>query len=317
LISAGDDGTVRRWRKWQAEMPGNETIFEQEGNEVRTAAFSAGGKLLVFAGADRIFRLRLNNDIKEVPSDHRGIVHSLALSPDNSMLASADHNGFVFLWKLQDGSAEPIADSRFSQTVYALAFSKTGDKLAAGGKDDFITVWDIRNNNFEVDTTLIGGGRVHSLVFSPGDSFLVSGGYDRKVYVWNLKRTTRPPIELPGHAGPVNSVAISPDGKLLASGSSDRTIRLWDLKDIDDPPIVLGPREGGILSLAFDPAGNTLASAGSDPGQRIFLWETRIKTLADRVCQKVKRSLTREEWETYVGKDIPYQSTCEELTAGE
>ncbi|MGI9520307.1 MAG: hypothetical protein ACR2PG_01545 [Hyphomicrobiaceae bacterium] len=35
--------------------------------------------------------------------------------------------------------------------------------------------------------------------------------------------------------------------------------------------------------------------------------------LADAVCEEVWRNLTLEEWQQFVGKDIPYQRICPNL----
>jgi hypothetical protein len=46
---------------------------------------------------------------------------------------------------------------------------------------------------------------------------------------------------------------------------------------------------------------------------------TRVETLADLVCSRVRRNLTLEEWRQLVGdpEQIPYQSTCPNLPPGE
>jgi len=76
---------------------------------------------------------------------------------------------------------------------------------------------------------------------------------------------------LRGHSDLVWSVAFSRDGKTLASASSDRTVRLWDA----------------------------------------ILWSSTRHALQDRICQRVERSLSTDEWKDFVPEE-PYHKTCQQ-----
>ncbi|MDY6901672.1 MAG: hypothetical protein SWZ49_26870 [Cyanobacteriota bacterium] len=140
---------------------------------------------------------------------------------------------------------------------------------------------------------------------------LASGSDDKTIKLWKLESLDAEPMllrTLKDHKTWVSSIAFSPDGKTLASGSFDRSIRLWNLDKLDEEPIVLEGHEQSVISVAFNPDGKTLASGSYD--NTIKLWTINTQVLADMVYQKVRRNLTMEEWQKFMGHDIAYEITC-------
>jgi len=66
--------------------------------------------------------------------------------------------------------------------------------------------------------------------------------------------------------------------------------------DIDD---------GGLVSgIGFSPDGETLVTHSKD--QTVRRWKINPERLAEEICKVARRPLTQEEWQNYVGADIPY-----------
>jgi WD40 repeat protein len=96
---------------------------------------------------------------------------------------------------------------------------------------------------------------------------------------------------------------------MAASCSYDGTIRLWSILKPQEQPVIINDDHGSwVYGIAFTPDGDRLASGSSDKTVKI---RTVIAALlAKKVCPAVKRNMTKEEWEKYVGTDIPYNETC-------
>ena len=52
--------------------------------------------------------------------------------------------------------------------------------------------------------------------------------------------------------------------------------------------------------------------------QSIHAYPTKIPTMANILCTEfVKRNMTKDEWDTYVGSDLDYESTCKNYKSGD
>ena len=123
------------------------------------------------------------------------------------------------------------------------------------------------------------------------------------------RSTQEPPLE--GHASVVTSLAFSPDGTMLASGSWDQTIILWEVATGGKIGTLFSP-DAEVQDVAFSPDGTTLASVSWD--DTIYLWDVSPDVWDDLACELAGRSLSVDEWMTYLG-DEPYKPTCPRVLA--
>ncbi|GAB5035806.1 wd repeat-containing protein 3 [Nannochloropsis oceanica] len=175
---------------------------------------------------------------------HRSDVRALALSSDDSMLASTCSHQLK-VW------SRPQRD----------AWSSSHGSGGGGG---------VRGSTPQcVRTTGLQGAFGLSVCFVPGDRHVVVGGKDGRILLIDLGtgdilETHRPPrsqadddddeededeegkedVLYDGHAGAVWSMDVRPDGKGMATGGADKEVKFWDF-DMDVLEEVANGERGG------------------------------------------------------------------------
>jgi WD40 repeat protein len=125
---------------------------------------------------------------------------------------------------------------------------------------------------------------------------------------------------LSGHTSAIEQIAFNHAGGFMATASKDKTVRLWNLNRLKEQPMVLSDHRDWVWGVAFTPDDEQLLASVHSSTETakgvehtIHAWPTKIATMSNIVCDKVKRNINKEEWEIFVGDDLPYESTCSAL----
>jgi hypothetical protein len=201
------------------EVPSGAQVANRPGSAERMAVSSDGG-LLGILNHGRVALRRLP-DLDEIWSAYASGASKLAMTPDGSMLATADLGGQIGIWRPASGES-PQTLWRIGGEVFDLVFTPDGGELIGIGGNSA----EPTHRRFSLPSgtpldPLPNSAHLRSLAVSPDGGLLFGGRFGREPYqpvrLWRL-----PSGECIGGLGQdpggiFTPVAVSQDGSLVAA----------------------------------------------------------------------------------------------------
>ncbi len=318
FYTTGNDGRIFRG-DYQKLTADNLVDFNPYPNQV--LALSQDEKFLV-VGSDsatiQIFHLDKPGEKPGLVTGHKGYVKDIKFLPDNSGFLSVGADRTVRFTNHVTGQGRVLATLPYE--IKTIDISPDGNWMAGAAATGQLIMMNLQTNAFELKfDESVNQVRVLSVAFHPHKPILAYGTefmdkdskWKGSVKLFNYE-TQEIEKELRGHNAGVSDVEFSPDGLLLASAGYDKKLQMWVVDhEEEDLPVVMDINNSNIWRLAFTKGSDYLLASCNNGEVRV--WQTDPKSLAEQICPKLKRNMTKEEWEIYVGNGIGYESTCKSL----
>ncbi|HEY5690052.1 MAG TPA: High-affnity carbon uptake protein Hat/HatR [Cyclobacteriaceae bacterium] len=323
IYSGGSDGKIIKWSHQNDEWVAEEIVPERSNYLVFTLDISADENILVAGGLypmDRNANYAEVYDLKNhaaTPKKVYGFVSDIGdihFAKDGKGFYARDNSGRSIKYSDLNTANEVIATKT---KINSLSLNDQGSKLVGAGEDGNIYIWDIQNN-YEEQVIRISKSPLSAATFDPTGQRVYVGDIDGLLKIVDNGIIIR---ELSGHTGTIEKIRFNHEGTFMASASKDFKIRLWNVRKLQEQPLVLSDHDW-VWDVAFSPDDEQLIvginSVKENIGSTdypIHAWPTRIETMSEILCGLVDRNMSKEEWEIFVGTDIPYESTCPNLPA--
>jgi len=315
FYTTGNDGRIFQGN--YLNQKADKLLYENKGYPNRVLALSKDEKYVVI-GSDSSYMEIINLKEPSRPlrvAGHTQLVNDIKFLPNNSGFISASTDKTLRFTNHVTGQGRTILTLPYDLKSFDI--NPAGTQLAGVSTNGNLIMVNLRDYTYR-ELANEAPDRILSVVFHPTRSLLAYGveviNEQQKVVrgvVKLLDLDTRKAKELSGHKSGITDLEFSPDGLLLASAGLDRKLQMWVVDHEDDLPILMDNNNGYVWDISFTKGSDFLIASCNDG--EIRFWPTDPRMLAEQVCPKLKRNMTPEEWEIYVGNNIGYESTCQSL----
>ncbi len=241
---------------------------------------------------DLFIKTPKNNQILPIPN----ILHPLAIEPmqDKRHLLIVGENSLVKL----DMTTNTIVGSQ--NLNFKVTLSSRND-YAPAIFDNKGNMYIVRDLNKLTSRKVPILGNLSAFASSKSMGCEAYGLDDGTIFLIDKQKNI---LRLVGHRSRISKIKFN--GSKLYSSSFDGTVNLWVTNKEKIEPMPLVNTNTWVLFFTFDSSKNYLWTAG----QRGTISETLISTQAmfDKLQKKVNRNLSMEEWNYYIGRNVPYES---------
>ena len=148
-------------------------------------------------------------------------------------------------------------------------------------------------------------GRVTAYCESKNTGYEAYGMNDGTIWLVDKEGNTQ---KLFGHRSRISKMKLN--GRRLFSSSYDGKVNLWISNNEKVEPMTLLQTNNWITCFTFDTSKNTFWMG--DIKGNLTAVNISVPTMAEKVQQKMKRNLTTEEWNYFIGQSIPYEKYISE-----
>lgn len=320
FASAGDDGVVNLWNYL---LPATRPVAfrnpKQTFKSIRALAFTHDGKT-AFTGSSNGQIVRWDNFAPgSTPTRtliaHDGIILSMRIRNADSkpQLISVSSTGQVRIWDISDKKLDVLKNLNLGAEISCVEFMPETFYVLFGTGNGKVIRLDMDKPQVKPVEYNFGNirGRLISMTLAPDQKQLYFGTSEGMLYSVRIQNGEPVPnsvsVTRGTHTSGITKIAFAPDGSRIATACYDWKIRIWSTQDdlSKQQPVVLSDFDYWVMDIRFSNDGKKLLATGADKTVRV--WDINSAALFAEVSKKVSRDLTEEEWDQYIGKDIPYE----------
>lgn len=299
LLSAGSDGqiimtsstgnTIGKYSN--STYPIDQLVSSKITDQI--AVSNSAYEILLFKTSN------LSEPEKVIKTGHAGKIVKMIWH--NSGIFSLSRDSSLRLFDLKTG--ELVTQKQLAFSPVSATQLNNSSRLFIGDANGNIYLMDIVSGSIGLFAAT-GKAGISSLAYDTSKGLLAYGTSSGFCELLDKKGKPLGHL-LSGHEAGVVSIQFNPTGEYVATASWDSKVRLYAVDQPNQAAVRFEDHSSWVLDLCFNSNGKVLASASKDKTVRTY--PVNQNAMVEELVKLAGRNLSKEEWNLYVGSDIPYK----------
>ncbi len=288
-------GQIDRYPVNGSTKKGSEPIGGIE-DQLNTAYFSQEGAYAIAGTDDNKTIVRRMSDGKIFKlAGHQGLLRAVAVSDKDDIIATGARDSSVIIYS----DNRKLNQFKFTSRIKALAFINSSNDLLVGCDDGDVHI--IRQAQGTPAGFAIGpGARVQSMACLRSFKRVVVGYSNGAVQVFDLNGKL---IRRLDESASVDHIVTDEKNGIVVMGTARPRIKIYHIQNLQQKPIEITSLNSPVTSM--DIKEPYVYISCKDRSLRKYPLNT---SHFERVLEsRISRDFSQDEWETYVGSDVPYE----------
>ena len=243
---------------------------------------------------------------------HFAGINSLNFTADGSHLYSASYDGRVLKWDLNEKTCVNVTLP--GMDIHTADISTEGKYIAGINTAGTVFVWNPEDIQ-EYRQIQSERKNITTVRFREDGRILALGDSEGYVELWDALSGERI-SGIRAHDGRINDIRFNDRLNQMATAGNDSCIRIFDTGDMAGLtvlPVVFADNGGTVTAIAFSNDGQQIVSGIHGRDMNLLSRPASTGYMVQDICSLVSRNLTEDEWNTWVGRDIPREKACRDI----
>lgn len=304
LLVASYGDTIKTWDITSHSLLKD---ISTEGTIIEPAIFSADGELLISGNGHNLlsaFDASTGRLLSSVEHTYCDWIDSISLDINKNIISGCD-GGNHFMWDPYNGQV--IDDMNISG--FPPVLSPNGKLIAYLTESDDYPKKNLVIAKTETKNTVLileDGNAPIDINYDNSLVAFVNSNYET-VKIWDIQNNVE--IFSARHDSTINTIEFDPDGRLIITADKGGNIRVWEALTGKEIARLTMPFQ--VIDLAVSPDNKLILF--SSGGVTLYSWKWNIVDQLEEVCNRLPRNFTKDEWNQFIGSDVPYHPTCPNL----
>ncbi len=275
---------------FKTKIPVNTSYFLDDNTLV--IGFENREQYLFYINEKESFRLK----------GHTGLIRSADMNPQGDEFATAGRDKTIRLWKIEKKNQSDFKKITLDARINAIKYLADGKNIIAALSNGKIIKWNTETGETEL---LAKRDDIQAISIGINDkrNMLAVGFENGSVLIFRANDLKNPKNYLLSNIG-INAIDFNSSDSLLSVAKENRQINIDNLQNMHSNSIKIFDHDVKVRNLIFS-KNDRLYGLCED--NTIRFWEKDNKIYAVKVKSMIGNVISKEDWDNYVGKNVPYE----------